>query len=123
MVCALYNSEKQRLQELVEGLVWYEVSESMIRRYGDGGVAIIDQWIASHAGYFVGTAESTFSFRIREDRQFMGFSQESTFTNVCGPPDNESDPHSCERPSYWRMVPVPESVFSSDRVGASHQEL
>ena len=39
-----------------------------------------------------GTAESTFSFRIREDRQFMSFSYESTFNNLCGPDRDENDP-------------------------------
>ena len=39
-----------------------------------------------------GTAESTFSFRIREDRQFMSFSYESTFNNLCGPDKDENDP-------------------------------
>lgn len=52
----------------------------------------------------VGTAESTFSFRIREDRQFMGFSQNSTYNNLCGPEVDENDPHSCDKPSFWRLV-------------------
>ena len=39
----------------------------------DGGIAIIDQLIASHAKYFIGSYESTFSFRIQEEREIMGF--------------------------------------------------
>ena len=92
------------LKRTVRGLVWYEPSEDEIHLYGDGGVAIIDQWIASHGKYFVGTAESTFSFRIRDDRQFMGFSKESTFNDLCGPSADENDPHSCRKPSYWKVV-------------------
>lgn len=52
----------------------------------------------------MGTTESTFSFRIREDRQFMKFSVESTFNQLCGPKDNQFDPHSCSPPSKWLLV-------------------
>lgn len=30
---------------------WYKPTSSDIDRYGDGGIAIIDQWILSHAKY------------------------------------------------------------------------
>ena len=42
------------LAQLVKGLVWYTPTEEDLHRYGDGGVAIIDQWIASHAKWFIG---------------------------------------------------------------------
>ena len=42
------------LAQLVKGLVWYTPTEEDLHRYGDGGVAIIDQWIASHAQWFIG---------------------------------------------------------------------
>ena len=51
-----------------------------------------------------GSYESTFSFRIREDRQLMGFSKESTFNVLCGSKEaDENDPHSCKKPSYWKI--------------------
>ena len=96
--------DKKKLRKLVKGLVWFTPSDKGLGRYGDGGIAIIDQWIASHAEYFIGTADSTFSFRIREDRQFMGFSQESTFNNLCGPTKDENDPRSCDKPTHWRIA-------------------
>ena len=121
---------------LVGGLMWFEPTENELFLHKDGGVAIIDQWIASHGKYFIGTAitilfisyqfylsmlpsdigtaESTFSFRIREDRQFMGFSQNSTYNNLCGPEADENDPHSCDKPSFWRLVEAERSP---------HQEL
>lgn len=34
----------------------------------------------------------------------MGFSVESTFNHLCGPQDNEFDPHSCTPPSKWLIV-------------------
>jgi hypothetical protein len=46
--------EKEVLAHLVEGVVWYTPTNDNIHRYGDGGVAIIDQWIASHAKFFTG---------------------------------------------------------------------
>ena len=34
--------------------MWYRPTKEEKTRYGSGGVAIIDQWIASHARYFIG---------------------------------------------------------------------
>ena len=41
----------------------FKPSKEELKEFGDGGVAIIDQWIAAHASYFAGSHESTFSFR------------------------------------------------------------
>eukprot|EP00731_Ephydatia_muelleri_P012844 Em0007g154a len=99
------ETEKERLRQLIDGLVWFEPTLDELHLYMDGGVAIIDQWIAAHSRHFVGTGHSTFSFRIREDRQLMGFSRESTFNSLCGDkPGEEGDIISCEQPSYWPMV-------------------
>ena len=54
MICAHTTLEKRELQVMVDGLVWYSPSKDERRHYGSGGVAIIDQWIASHARYFIG---------------------------------------------------------------------
>ena len=66
---------------------------------GDGGVSIVDQWIAAHAYYFIGTHESTFSFRIQEDRQLKGIPEEFTYNRLC--PDNEVE---CLKPTRWKVV-------------------
>jgi len=63
----------------------------------DGGVAIIEQIICSHARAFIGTYESTFSFRIQEEREIMGFHPDTTFQRLCG--DDDVD---CQQPSRWR---------------------
>ena len=97
------SSEKDQLLHLVDSLVWFEPTLDELQLYKDGGVAIIDQWISAHGRHFVGTGHSTFSFRIREDRQLMGFSRESTFNSLCGSGD-ESDVVTCEQPAYWPMV-------------------
>ena len=86
-------------------MVHFEVTDAERWQLGDGGVAIIDQWIAAYAKFFVGTHESTFSFRIREDRQLMGLTRQTTFNDLCGKEDNENDPDSCLKPSYWPSVP------------------
>ncbi|CAG2221080.1 POFUT [Mytilus edulis] len=65
----------------------------------DGGVAIIDQWIAAHARHFVGTYVSTFSFRIQEEREILGFDPETTFNRLCSESEEE-----CEQPSKWKIV-------------------
>ena len=60
-----------------------------------------------------GSYESTFSFRIREDRQLMGFSKESTYNTLCGRRDDEYDHTSCATPTYW-AIPR-EVILESER--------
>ena len=49
-ICSL--SEKLQLRELLGGPVfWFTPTEEQIELHGDGGLAIIDQWIAAHARY------------------------------------------------------------------------
>ncbi len=68
----------------------------------DGGVAIIDQIICSHAQFFVGTYESTFTYRIYEEREIMGFSKNSTFNTFCKTDDGSAE--NCEKNSVWLIV-------------------
>lgn len=64
---------------------------------GDGGLAIIDQIICSHARMFIGTFESTFTYRIYEEREILGFPQETTFNTLC----KRDDLVDCNRNSVW----------------------
>ena len=81
-------------------LMKYDPPKEILHNYGDGGVAIIDQWICAHAQYFVGTCESTFSFRIHEERDIFGFHGDKTFNCLCG----DKKLGKCEQPSKWRVV-------------------
>ena len=63
-----------------------------LKRFKDGGVAVIDQIVCSHARYFIGTYESTFSFRIQEEREILGFNPTSTFNRFCF----EENKNNCE---------------------------
>lgn len=76
----------------------YNPSEEIMEKHKDGGVAIIEQIICSHAYYFIGTHESTFSFRIQEEREILGFPVERTFNRLCGKNTK------CEKPSLWKIV-------------------
>ena len=49
--------------------------------------------------YFIGSSASTVSYRIREDREILGFEPSTTFNRFCG--DDESD---CEQPAHWTIV-------------------
>ncbi|XP_071450754.1 GDP-fucose protein O-fucosyltransferase 2 [Hetaerina americana] len=92
-------------------VVQWKPSMKLKKVYKDGGAAIIEQIICSHARYFIGTHESTYSFRIQEEREIMGFHPDTTFNRLCGgdiPTTNEltikgKESH-CERPSRWRIV-------------------
>uniref|UniRef100_A0A1I8MSN4 GDP-fucose protein O-fucosyltransferase 2 n=1 Tax=Musca domestica TaxID=7370 RepID=A0A1I8MSN4_MUSDO len=69
-------------------------------RIKDGGIAIVDQLICSHAHYFVGTYESTFTYRIYEEREILGFPKERTFNTLC----KKSTMENCTQNSVWPIV-------------------
>lgn len=75
-------------------------NRSELEQLGDGGIAIIDQIICSHARKFIGTYESTFTYRIYEEREILGFPQELTFHTLCKRDDHEE----CKQNSIWPIV-------------------
>lgn len=77
----------------------YKPTQEIRSKYKDGGVAIIDQWIAAHGRHFVGSYVSTFSFRIQEEREILGFDPETTFNRLCSETEKE-----CEQPSKWKII-------------------
>ncbi|CAL1548035.1 unnamed protein product [Lymnaea stagnalis] len=89
-----YNELKKYLKDYK--VHRYEPSFEVKKKYKDGAVAIIDQWICAHARYFVGTKESTFSFRIQDEREILGFSPDTTFNRLCHEKDK-----TCEQPTRW----------------------
>uniref|UniRef100_A0A0K0F8E2 GDP-fucose protein O-fucosyltransferase 2 n=1 Tax=Strongyloides venezuelensis TaxID=75913 RepID=A0A0K0F8E2_STRVS len=103
-----YNIDKVFVSSDCNNIEWEklknEINESLkIFRYqnknlSDGGVSIIDQYICSHARAFIGSYVSTFSFRIHEDREIMGFSPETTFNRLC-----QDDDFNCEQPTKWMI--------------------
>lgn len=93
----------QEFDELTTLLSKYKIlryipSQEVKTKYMDGGIAIIEQIICSHARYFIGTHESTFSFRIQEEREILGFPVESTFNAFC------NDDKKCSKPSIWKIT-------------------
>ncbi|XP_015179806.1 PREDICTED: GDP-fucose protein O-fucosyltransferase 2 [Polistes dominula] len=82
------DADEQEIAELKSYLPQYRFlnyvpSNDVKRKFKDGGIAIIDQIICSYARYFIGTHESTFTFRIQEDREIIGFPPERTFNRLC----------------------------------------
>ncbi|RXG69129.1 GDP-fucose protein O-fucosyltransferase 2 [Armadillidium vulgare] len=71
----------------------FSPTEDFLLKYGDGGTAIVDQIICSRASY-----ESTFSFRIQEEREILGFASDTTFNRLCG---KNSE---CQPPTMWKIV-------------------
>ena len=105
MVFVSTDAPKKEFQELKEMLKKTDVeafryipTEEVHRRCMDGGVAIIDQSICSHASYFLGSYESTFTFRIQEEREILGFTVKKTFDMLCA--DGKFD---CEKGSVWKI--------------------
>uniref|UniRef100_A0A1B0C838 Mediator of RNA polymerase II transcription subunit 23 n=2 Tax=Lutzomyia longipalpis TaxID=7200 RepID=A0A1B0C838_LUTLO len=66
----------------------------------DGEIAIIDQIICSNARYFIGTYESTFTYRIYEEREILGFHPRTTFNTFC----KNDDLTECEKNSQWPIL-------------------
>ncbi|XP_067635919.1 GDP-fucose protein O-fucosyltransferase 2 isoform X2 [Eurosta solidaginis] len=66
----------------------------------DGGQAIIDQMICAHARHFIGTFESTFTYRIYEEREILGFPKHTTFNTLC----KNATLANCEKNSEWPIV-------------------
>ncbi|XP_034838100.1 GDP-fucose protein O-fucosyltransferase 2 [Maniola hyperantus] len=96
------NSELKHLENQLNNIGYkvhfYLPSTSDLQQFNDGGIAIIDQIICSHAAYFIGTHESTFTFRIQEEREILGFESGTTFNRFC------PDTGKCEQPSKWTIV-------------------
>ncbi|XP_054288620.1 GDP-fucose protein O-fucosyltransferase 2-like [Macrosteles quadrilineatus] len=83
------------------------------KTFKDAELAIIDQIIASHAKYFVGTYESTFTYRIQEEREVLGFLPETTFNRFCSTSIKEN----CVNPTKWLIeFPEDESRHSSHTI-------
>lgn len=90
---------EEQLIDLNYEVYTYVPSENeIVNEFKEGGVAIIDQIICSRAALFIGTHDSTFTFRIQEEREIMGFDSNTTFNRLC--PD--SGP--CEKPAKWTII-------------------
>ncbi|XP_046838618.1 GDP-fucose protein O-fucosyltransferase 2 isoform X1 [Vespa crabro] len=97
------DADEQELAELKSFLPQYTVlnyvpSDYVKKKFKDGGIAIIDQIICSYARYFIGTHESTFTFRIQEDREIIGFPPERTFNRLCKVKEK------CLSSGHWEIV-------------------
>ncbi|XP_028847353.1 GDP-fucose protein O-fucosyltransferase 2 [Denticeps clupeoides] len=93
------DEELGQLKLMLPEMVRFEPTWEDLELLKDGGVAIIDQWICAHARYFFGTSVSTFSFRIHEEREILGFDPKTTYNRFCG--DSEAE---CEQPTHWKIV-------------------
>uniref|UniRef100_G3MS55 GDP-fucose protein O-fucosyltransferase 2 n=2 Tax=Amblyomma TaxID=6942 RepID=G3MS55_AMBMU len=93
------DEEFKTLKTYLPEAVRFEPSNEVREQLKDGGLAIVDQWIAAHARFFVGSYESTFSFRIQEEREIMNFDPDTTFNRLCG-----NGQKTCTQPTRWRMA-------------------
>jgi len=94
------EAEMKELKEMLPEMVMFVPTKSQKKKFKMGGLAIIDQLVCSHARYFIGTKESTFSFRIQEEREIMCFDKTTTFNRICG----DTEPADCEQPTKWKIV-------------------
>ncbi|XP_068984190.1 GDP-fucose protein O-fucosyltransferase 2 isoform X1 [Bombus flavifrons] len=97
------DATQEEFSELKQYLSNYTVhrfisSDYVLSKFKDGGVAIIDQIISSHARYFIGTYESTYTFRIQEDREIIGFPTRTTFNYLC------KGIEKCDSNGQWEIV-------------------
>ena len=55
----------------------------------------------------------------------MGFSREFTFNNLCGSKvkgEDESDPHSCKKPSHWKLDDSVREEMENEQRQSTHQK-
>uniref|UniRef100_A0A5S6QGC2 GDP-fucose protein O-fucosyltransferase 2 n=1 Tax=Trichuris muris TaxID=70415 RepID=A0A5S6QGC2_TRIMR len=100
------DGNKEEIRSLFDGLIAlglvpkrFVPNRETLRKFMDGGISIIDQWICAHARYFLGSSESTFTLRIFDDREILGFDSSTTFNSFCGVDELE-----CEQPARWKLV-------------------
>lgn len=95
------DKEIQELQSYFDATVHrFPHTNSMLQKYRDGGIAIIEQWIVAHARYFIGTCHSTFSLRIQEERDILGFDEDTTYNCVCS---DQAPKEKCSQPTRIKM--------------------
>ncbi len=63
----------------------------------------------------MGSPESTFTFRIQEEREIMGFDERLTFNMLC--PEGQFH---CKKPSIWR---IQYPTTTEERVSRTSDEL
>ncbi|XP_070980005.1 GDP-fucose protein O-fucosyltransferase 2-like isoform X1 [Oncorhynchus clarkii lewisi] len=85
------DEELAELKMMLPEMTRFEPTWDDLELLKDGGVAIIDQWICAHARYFIGTSVSTFSFRIHEEREILGFEPKTTYNRFCGDSEKECE--------------------------------
>lgn len=83
---------------------YYYDNPKSASKLSPGEVAIIDQIIARHSEFFVGTLESTFSFKIQEEREILGFEVNTTFNALCAQCDLHLMLKLCKQSSAWKIV-------------------
>ncbi|ODN02946.1 GDP-fucose protein O-fucosyltransferase 2 [Orchesella cincta] len=88
---------KNQIQSEMPGTTVYFFRSEKI---SDGECAILDQIICSFSKHFIGTRDSTFTLRIFEEREILGFSSNSNFNYLC-PDQNEMN---CEKATQWRKT-------------------
>ncbi|XP_069790343.1 GDP-fucose protein O-fucosyltransferase 2 isoform X2 [Narcine bancroftii] len=93
------EDDLKEMRSLLPKMIRFEPSREELQLYKDGGIAIIDQWICAHARFFIGTSVSTFSFRIHEEREILGFDPKTTYNRLCGDQEQE-----CEQPTHWKII-------------------
>ncbi len=70
---------------------------------------------------FIGSGPSTFSFRITEERQLMGFTESSTYNTLCPQPESDVQLYGdaarsgdCEGLTPWPVIWEPRFTVARD---------
>lgn len=79
------QGEREEMKKLLGAnkVFFYNPTPEIEKKFKKGGIAIIDQIICANGRYFVGSKESTFTFRIQEEREIMGFDPAKTYNRLC----------------------------------------
>ena len=98
-----HASEQQQLRKHLKNAgvqaITFSMKDNGHDMYLDGTVAIIEQIICSHSRLFIGTYGSTFTTRIQEEREIMGFPIHATNNIFCA--DNSLE---CEKSQHRPII-------------------
>lgn len=99
--CAEFDDLKKLLGRLRAHR--YRASERPFA-FGPGADAIVEQIVCSRAALFIGTYDSTFTFRIQEEREILGMRPDRTFETFCGRKAMQlGGGHMCRNNSVWKI--------------------
>ena len=80
-----------------------DADKNVLSNWSPGQIAMIDQWICVNSELFIGSMDSTFTFRIQEERQKYHYPPSKTFNALCPRCDQRIMLKLCRQNELWNI--------------------